>query len=165
ALCTGIERTAAQDIGYGLRQLTDVVVRALSPGVNDPTTAIHGLNSCSATLCELAGYRLGRRTLRDDQGVLRVVLARPDLPDLLDLVCNQPQIYGASDPAVLARLLSMLREVAWVVVLPADRKAIADRLLRLESAVAVQRFDAVDRRRLDGLAHQVRESLERRWPS
>ncbi|PRC47398.1 DUF2254 domain-containing protein, partial [Mycobacterium sp. ITM-2017-0098] len=100
ALSTGIERTATQDIAYGLRQLTDVVVRALSPGINDPTTAIHGLNSSSATLCELAGYRLGRRPIRDDDDVLRVVLARPDLPDLLDLVCGQPQIYGASDPTV-----------------------------------------------------------------
>lgn len=165
ALSTGIERTATQDIGYGLRQLTDVVVRALSPGINDPTTAIHGLNSCSATLCALAGYRLGRRTLRDEQDVVRVVLARPDLPDLLDLVCNQPRIYGASDPAVLARLLSMLRELAWVVVLPTDREAIADRLVRLEMAVAEQRFDPADRRRLDQLAHLVRESLDRRWPA
>ena len=165
ALCTGIERTATQDIGYGLRQLTDVVVRALSPGINDPTTAIHGLNSCSATLCALAGYRLGRRTLRDEQDVVRVVLARPDLPDLLDLVCNQPRIYGASDPAVLARLLSMLRELAWVVVLPTHREAIAARLVRLENAVAAERFDPADRRHLDQLAHLVREALDRRWPA
>lgn len=163
ALSTGIERTATQDIAYGLRQLTDVVVRALSPGINDPTTAIHGLNSCSATLCELATYRLGRRPLRDDQHVLRVVLARPDLPDLLDLVCGQPQLYGASDPTVLARLLSMLRELAWVVVLPAHRRAIADRLQRLETAIAAQDFDSTDRHRLDELAHHVRDALDRRW--
>ncbi|WP_163890159.1 DUF2254 domain-containing protein [Mycolicibacterium hippocampi] len=163
ALSTGIERTATQDIAYGLRQLVDVVVRALSPGINDPTTAVHGLNSCSATLCELAGYRLGRRTLRDDDDVPRVVVARPDLPDLLDLVCDQPQLYGASDPAVLARLLSMLRELAWVVVLPAHRQAIADRLLRLERAAAEQDVDRVDRRMLEQLAHHVREALDRRW--
>ncbi len=163
SLSTGIERTATQDIGYGLRQLTDVVIRALSPGINDPTTAVHGLNSCSAKLCELAGYRLGRRILRDDHQVLRVVLARPDLPDLLDLVFSQPQLYGASDPAVLARLLSMLRELAWVVVVPTHRQAIADRLRRLESVVAEQDFDAVERARLDKLGHHVREALDRRW--
>lgn len=163
ALNTGIERTATQDIAYGLRQLTDVVVRALSPGINDPTTAVHGLNSCTAMLCELVGYRLGRRVLRDDDEVPRVVLARPDLPDLLDLVCSQPQLYGASDPAVLARLLSMLREVAWVAVLPTHRQAIAERLLRLESASAQQDFDAAERRQLEQLAHHVREALDRRW--
>ncbi|MFY9919700.1 MAG: DUF2254 domain-containing protein [Mycobacterium sp.] len=163
SLSTGIERTATQDIGYGLRQLTDVVIRALSPGINDPTTAVHGLNSCSAKLCELAGYRLGRRILRDDHQVLRVVLARPDLPELLDLVCSQPQRYGAKDPAVLARLLSMLRELAWVVVVPAHRTAIADRLRRLEGVAAKQDFDAVERARLDQLGHHVREALDRRW--
>jgi len=163
ALSTGIERTATQDIGYGLRQLTDVVIRALSPGINDPTTAVHGLNSCSAILCELAGYRLGPQILRDEQQVLRVVLARPDIPDLLDLVCSQPQHYGASDPAVLTRLLSMLRELAWVVTLPAHRTAIADRLRQLETVAAEQGFDAVERRRFDQLAHQVREALDQRW--
>jgi uncharacterized membrane protein len=164
ALSTGIERTAAQDIGYGLRQLTDVAVRALSPGINDPTTAVHALNSCSAILCDLAGYRLGRFTLRDDDDAPRVVIARPDLPDLLDLVCNQPLLYGATDPAVLARLLSLLRELAWVVVLPTHRQAIADRLLRLERAVTEQDLDQVDRRRLEQMAHKVREALDRRWP-
>ncbi|GJF08676.1 hypothetical protein NGTWS0302_21900 [Mycolicibacterium cyprinidarum] len=163
ALNIGIERTATQDIGYGLRQLTDVVIRALSPGINDPTTAVHGLNSCSAILCELTGYRLGRRILRDKNQVLRVVLARPDLSDLLDLVCTQPQHYGASDPAVLARLLSMLRELAWVVTLPGHRNAVADRLRQLETLAAEQGFDAVERRRFDQLAHQVREALDRRW--
>lgn len=163
ALETGIERTATQDIGYGLRQLTDVVVRALSPGINDPTTAVHGLNSCSASLCELAGYRLGRRILQDDRGIPRVVLARPDLPELLDLVCSQPQHYGAGDPAVVERLLLLLRELAWVVVLPSHRKAIADRLLRLQGAAAEQGFDAVDRRRLEQCAHHVRAALDRHW--
>ncbi|MCH9669200.1 MAG: DUF2254 domain-containing protein [Actinomycetia bacterium] len=163
ALTIGIERTATQDIGYGLRQLTDVVIRALSPGINDPTTAVHGLNSCGAILCELAGYRLGRRILRDENQVVRVVLARPDLPDLLDLVYRQAQHYGASDPAVLARMLSMLRELAWVVSQPAHRRAIADRLRQLEAAAADHDFDAVERRRFDQLARQVREALDQRW--
>ena len=163
ALSTGIERTAAQDIGYGLRQLTDVVVRALSPGINDPTTAVHALNSCSAVLCDLVEYRLGRLVLRDDDGAPRVVLARPGLPELLDLVFSQPELYGATDPAVLRRLLSMLRELAWVVNLPAQRQAITDRLLRLERAIADQDLDGTDRRRLERLAHHVREALDHRW--
>lgn len=163
ALRIGIERTATQDIGYGLRQITDVVIRALSPGINDPTTAVHGLNSCSATLCKLARYRLGHRHLRDDDDALRVVIARPDWPDLLDLVCGQPQRYGANDPEVMGRLLSLLREVAWSVVLPAHRQAIVDQLERLRTTVAGQDFVDVDRHRLDELAGHVGDALERRW--
>lgn len=56
---TGSERTTAQDVGYGLRQLTDVVVRALSPGINDPTTAVHGLVACTAVVVELLPACLG----------------------------------------------------------------------------------------------------------
>lgn len=164
ALTAENERNATQDIGYGFRQLTDVVVRALSPGVNDPTTAVHGLNSCSAALCQLARYRLGRRILCDENGAARVVLAQPDLPELLDIVASQPLLYGASDPAVLTRLLSMLRELAWVVVMPEHRHAIANRLRRLERVVSEQDCDPVERRRLDLLAHHVREALDRRWP-
>lgn len=163
AIKTGIERTATQDIGYGLRQVTDVVVRALSPGINDPTTAVHGLNSCSAILCDLAGYRLGRCTLRDAENVPRVVLDRPDLPDLLDLVLVQPQIYGSNDPAVLGRLLSMLRELAWVTVLASQRQAIAERLRRLERVVSEQHLDHIDRRRLEQLVSQVGDALHHRW--
>ncbi|MFD0598760.1 DUF2254 domain-containing protein [Catellatospora coxensis] len=54
ALTIGPERTAAQDIAFGLRQLTEVAVKALSPGINDPTTAVHALHHTSALLCGLA---------------------------------------------------------------------------------------------------------------
>ena len=53
AAVAGRERTAAQDIAYGLRQLTDVATKALSPGINDPTTAVHALGHISGLLCEL----------------------------------------------------------------------------------------------------------------
>src|SRR3954464_8592418 len=54
AMSIGIERTESQDLGFGLRQLVDVVNKALSPGINDPTTAVHALDHVSALLCELA---------------------------------------------------------------------------------------------------------------
>ncbi|WP_431237509.1 DUF2254 domain-containing protein [Mycolicibacterium aichiense] len=163
ALHTGVERTATQDIGYGLRQMTDVAVRALSPGINDPTTAIHALNSCTAVLCELARYRLGTRILRDDDDVIRVVIAQPDLPDLLDLVCGQPRLYGAQDPQVMGTLLALLRDVAWVVRLPEHREAIAQRCARLQFSIAAQNFDAAERSQLDRIGREVGESLNRLW--
>ncbi len=163
ALHTGVERTAAQDIGYGLRQMTDVVIRALSPGINDPTTAIHALNSCTAVLCELVGYQLGARILRDENDVARVVVVQPDLPEFLNLVCEQPQLYGAKDPQVVLALLALLRDVAWVVRLPEHRRAISQRCERLVLTIAGQGFDATDRHDLEGAVRQVGEALSRRW--
>ena len=113
ALSTGFERAAVHDIGYGLRQLTDVANKALSPGINDPTTAVYALGHCSALLCELAGKDLGPRCLEDDDGRVRVVLQRPGFADLLELAVAQPRRYGAADPLVLGRLFALLGEVAW----------------------------------------------------
>ncbi len=162
AVSTGFERTAAQDVGFGLRQLTDVAVKALSPGINDPTTAIHALGHSSAVLCELAGRDLGPLLLRDDQHQVRVVLCRPGLRDLLDLAVAQPRRYGAGDPSVLTRLLLLLREVAWCAE-PDQRQAVAEQLTRMRATIAAQDFDVGERDRLAELAGQVEQALVGRW--
>lgn len=162
AIRIGYERTGSQDFGFGLRQLTDVATKALSPGINDPTTAVHALNHSSALLCELAARDLGPRPLLDDRGQIRVVLRRPDLADLLELAVAQPRRYGARDPTVLARLTSLLCELAWHT----DRdqhQAVADQLARLHDTTTTQNFDAVERARLTQLAEQVEQALSGRW--
>ncbi len=163
AVSTDFERTAAQDVGYGLRQLTDVAIKALSPGINDPTTAVHALSHSSALLCELASRDLGPRLLRDEQGEHRVVLRSPSFTELLELAVTQPRRYGAGDPLVLARLSSLLRELAWCVELPDQRREVADQLVRLLDTIAEQDFDARERAKLAGLAEQVQHALDGHW--
>jgi len=165
AISIRFERTAAQDVAFGLRQLTDVATKALSPGINDPTTAVHALSHSSALLCELVGRDLGPRLLRDAENRGRVVLQRPDLADLLELAVAQPRRYGAADPDVLARLLVLLRELAWSAALPAHRRVVADQLDRLRTTVAAQDLDPTERAALARLATQVELAVEGRWPS
>lgn len=164
ALAIGFERTEDQDVGYGLRQLTDVASKALSPGINDPTTATHALGHASALLCELAGRDLGPRLLHDDEHRLRVALARPGLADLLELALTQPRRYGRTDPFVLGRLLTLLRELGWVVQDPAERRAVAQQLDRLRVTAHEQDFDPTEMAQLDALAELVEQSLKGRWP-
>ncbi len=109
----GFERTTTSDLALGLRQLTDVAVKALSPGINDPTTAVHALGHSSALLCQLSQISLGPRPLRDADGTVRVVLSRHVFGELLALAVEQPALYGSGDPLVMARLFMLLREVAW----------------------------------------------------
>lgn len=161
AIVTGVERTAAQDVAFGLRQITDVAIKALSPGINDPTTAVHALGHSSALLGELCERDLGPRVLRDDDALVRVVLRRPDLAELLDEAVAQPRRYGAGDPAVLARLLALLDELAWRVQLPEERVAIADQLERLRTTAGAQAFDAVEAAGLADLAGRVESTLAR----
>lgn len=163
AISTGFERTQVQDVAFGLRQLTDVATKALSPGINDPTTAVHALGHSSALLSEVAGRELGARLLCDDQGTVRVTLRRPDLADLLELAIAQPRRYGAAEPAVLSRLSWLLYELAWVVRQPEQRRAVADQLTRLRATTAAQNFDGAERAHLDIVANQVQDALAGRW--
>lgn len=162
-LHTGFERTSTQDMAFGFRQLVDVAVKALSPGINDPTTAVHALGHASSLLCRVAGRDPGPDVLRDESGQVRVVLARPDAAALLDLVVSQPRRYGAAEPEVLGRLFTVLREVAWASRDSGLRAAIADQEARLRATVAAQPFDEAERAALAGLADLVGAALAGRW--
>ncbi|WP_236244749.1 DUF2254 domain-containing protein [Streptomyces sp. CC210A] len=154
AVSTARERTDQQDIAFALRQLTDVAVRALSPGINDPTTAVHALSHSSALLCDLAGRPLGPRLLYDDEHRLRAVLNRPRLSDLLDLAVHQPLRYGAAEPEVLARLLRLLQELAWTV--RPEHHALLDGYHReMRTLIGRHAFPATERRRLDALGDEL----------
>lgn len=160
SLHIGQERAAAHDVAFGLRQLTDVVNKALSPGINDPTTAVHALGHVSALLSELAQCQLGPLVVRDEQGQARVWVNQPHLADLLDLSMTQPRRYGASDPIVLARLMQVLAELA-LHVRPDDREVVARQLDRLVDAATLQGFDAASQRAVADQADQVRGALTR----
>lgn len=163
ALHSGVERTQLQDVAFGLRQLTDVAVKALSPGINDPTTATYALGHTSVLLCELTGRDLGPRLLRDEKGTVRVVLRRPGFGELLDLAVAQPRRYGAADPSVLARLTALLEEVAWCARGSDQREAVAVQLDRLRVSVADQDFDDAERTNLHRLATRVQDALTGHW--
>ncbi len=161
AVRTGKERTAAVDVAFGLRQLTDVAIKALSPGINDPTTAVHALGHSSSLLCELAKRDLGPRLLRDEEGRIRVVLHRASFGDLLELAVGQPRRYGAADPDVLIRLVRLLDEIAWTATAVEQRQAIAGQLARLRATADGQNFDDTERAYLRALGDLVESTLAR----
>ncbi|AUI52018.1 DUF2254 domain-containing protein [Arthrobacter crystallopoietes] len=150
AVATGFERTNVQDVAFGFRQLVDVAARALSPGINDPTTAIHVLGHLSSLLCCLVDRNPGPRMMtdNDDGGRVRVVLALPGVEELLDLAVSQPRLYGAKDPTVAARLIELLREVAWCDKHRRYRAAVARQLEQLRSAIEAASLEEKERIRL-----------------
>ena len=155
----GFERTSAQDVGYGLRQLTDVANKALSPGINDPTTAIHALGHISAFLCALSDHKLGVELLRDDDGRVRVVMDRPELASYVDLGLSQPRRYGAADPQVLETIFQVLRDLSYRVA-PDQRSVVRAELERLRGTVSAQPFNAAERAGLDAIGSQIEENLK-----
>ncbi|WP_426561974.1 DUF2254 domain-containing protein [Angustibacter sp. McL0619] len=113
AVRIGFERTAEQDVAFGIRQLADVAVKALSPAVNDPYTGIQALEHISVVLTALASRSLGSQLVPDDSGALRVVLRGRDLEYLVELATGQIRRYGRDEPRVLQALLRTLRRTGY----------------------------------------------------
>ncbi|MEU7168247.1 DUF2254 domain-containing protein [Streptomyces morookaense] len=139
AVQIGTERTLQQDVMFGLRQLVDIALRALSPAVNDPYTGVQTLDRLAVLV-----DALGRRTLGDDirtdaAGVVRAVVAGPAFADYLDLACGQIRRYGAGEPAVCLALLRLLTTAAASVTDPRRRAAVAGQA-RLVLAAAETRI-------------------------
>lgn len=108
ALQTGHERTIQGDVAFGIRQLVDIAVKALSPAINDPTTAVHAIDRLAAMLCVLAGRRLEPRIASDEDGRVRAVVPSRSFDEFIDLACGQIRRYGASEPAITISLLRLL---------------------------------------------------------
>ncbi|MDH5824973.1 DUF2254 domain-containing protein [Luteimonas sp. RD2P54] len=102
-------RTIEQDVAFGIRQLVDVALKALSPGINDTTTAITSLDYLSLILRRLAGRRIEPRPIRDG-GALRVLPAGPGFERLLALTFDQILENAHGNTAVLLRMLQAIEE-------------------------------------------------------
>ncbi|NMQ19487.1 DUF2254 domain-containing protein [Candidatus Competibacter phosphatis] len=102
------ERTFEQDPKYPLRLLVDIAIKALSPAINDPTTAVQAIDQIEDLL-----HRLGRRALdagcvADEQGVLRLIFPTPTWEDYLTLAFDEIRQFGASSVQVMRRLRAAL---------------------------------------------------------
>ncbi|MFY9914492.1 MAG: DUF2254 domain-containing protein [Nocardioidaceae bacterium] len=163
ALELGFERTSIHDVSYGLRQLADVATKALSPGINDPTTACHTIDKTAALLSELAARDLGPELVRDDDGAVRVAIPRSSFGELLDLAVHQPRRYGAADPGVVARLFWLLRDLAWSTDVPSHRAEVRTQLSRLQRSAAQQDFDPEEEQQIEAYGREVEAALDGRW--
>ena len=164
ALTLDYERADVSDPSYGLRKLVDIIARALSPGINDPTTAVHALAHVSDLLGIAARRNAWHRRLTGDDGRERLIVASWDFPSLLDLALVQPRHYGRDDPTVIERLFTLLTEVAWRARTPEQRAAVGHQreLLTdqcLADPPAGRTGDDVHRWSVG-----VRAALDGRWP-
>jgi uncharacterized membrane protein len=117
----GRDRTPAQDIEYSIDQLVEVAVRALSPGVNDPFTAITCVEWLGAALIRVAGRKIPSRWRYDEGNQLRVITGATDFAGIADAALNQVRQYGCSSVAVTVRLLDVLERIGPHLVRQEDR--------------------------------------------
>ncbi len=161
AVEVGVERTSEQDVAFGLRQLSDIAVKAISPGINDPVTAATSMAHSADVLVRLAGRRLGMQEHRDADGALRLLTPDRDYRYYLDLACGPVRRYGRHEPLVLSAVLRLLRDCAVAAQDEEQRREIArQRDLVLEELAADML--AYDQERVRDLAHRVTDALDGR---
>ncbi|PSB03995.1 DUF2254 domain-containing protein [Merismopedia glauca] len=112
AFVLGSQRTQQQDVEFSLNQLVEIAVRALSPGINDPFTAIRCIDQLSAALCHLAQREIPSAYRYDDRNRLRVIAEPIAFADLVDAAFNQIRQYGQSSVAVTIGLLEAIAAIA-----------------------------------------------------
>ncbi len=160
----GSERTGRRDVAFGMRQLVDIAVRALSPGVNDPTTAVVVAEALAPPLCALTDVRSGSEIVSDEDGTVRAIVPRPSFGDLLELACGQIRRYGAGEPAVLAALADLLADIGECASTDDQRTAIGTQIDRLETTVDGS-VEEPDRRPLRRAVAVARVTLEDERPA
>ena len=102
------ERTSEQDPKYPIRLLVDVAIKALSPAINDPTTAVQAIDQIEDLLRRLGGYDLDVGHAFDVDGALRLIFPMPTWEDYLVLAFDEIRHYGADSVQVVRRLRSAL---------------------------------------------------------
>jgi uncharacterized membrane protein len=121
AVALGAERTLEQDPMFAFRILVDIGLKALSPAINDPTTAVLALDQVHRLLRVVGRRRLRGDTVPGSDGALRVIFRTPDWEDYVHLACREIRVAGARQFQVARRLAAMLDDLARV--LPEHRRA------------------------------------------
>ena len=117
------QRTFEQDPKYALRLLVDIAIKALSPAVNDPTTAVQALDEIEDLLRRLGMRRLEVGQVADETGALRLVFPTPTWEDFLSLAFDEIRFYGSTSLQVMRRLRTALYDLERTVP-PGRQKAI-----------------------------------------
>jgi uncharacterized membrane protein len=117
----GPERTLEQDPAFGFRIIVDIAGKALSPGINDPTTAVLAIDQLHQLLHILGKKQLLDGVVRDASGAVRLVFRTPDWEDFVTLAATEIRLYGATSPQIGRRLQGMFEHLLRVV--PPERSA------------------------------------------
>jgi uncharacterized membrane protein len=132
----GPSRTLQQDVEFGVLQIVDIALKAISPAVNDPTTAINCVDQLTRILIRFAAREMPEPLLYDLQGVARVSIQWIDFERLLDSAFEQIRMYSKTDVAVSLRLLRAYGDIAAATQDDSIRALLFDRAKRVVDGCA-----------------------------
>jgi uncharacterized membrane protein len=111
SVALGSERTLEQDPTFAFRILVDIAIKALSPAINDPTTAVLTIDQLHRLLRQVGNKHVSREEICDEAGELRLVFRTPNWEDFVHLACTEIRHFGAGSIQIMRRMRSMLENL------------------------------------------------------
>jgi len=152
-------RTVKQDAAFGIRQIVDVALKALSPGINDTTTAVTCLDYLAMILSRLAPQQIPA-SHRYEDGALRVIAKGPSFQSLLSESFDQIRESAKGDLGIMLRMLGSLETIASLTADPSRRQAINEQVEWIAESANRTIESPHDRARFESRLAQVHEALQ-----
>jgi uncharacterized membrane protein len=154
------QRTVEMDAAFGIRQIVDIAMKALSPGINDTTTAVMCIDYLVAILVRLAPRKFAP-THCLDEGKLRLITREPSFEGLLAQAFDQIRQNGAGNVAIMHRMLDALHTIAGQTTDPGRRRAVDDQLQWIAELAERTIRSPCDRTLFASKLAQLHETLEK----
>ena len=140
---TGPHRTPHQDAGYSLQQLVEIACHALSPGINEPFTALACIDWLAASLRGVAEREIPSPVRCDESGQVRVIARPLSFDELAAISFDSIRLYGSQNPDIMAYLLRVIAELAPHLHRETDRATLANhaRLIGQDASRIVNQTD------------------------
>ncbi|MEZ6062124.1 MAG: DUF2254 domain-containing protein [Planctomycetaceae bacterium] len=155
ALVLGKDRTHEQDPEYPINQLVQLAVRALSPAINDPITAMIAIDHLRAGLCRIAELAAPFRFVSDDEGVVRLLVERRVLRHIAESSFSLLRQYGRGNLEVCLALLNAIGEIARRATNTEFHRALLDQAKLIEHGAQSGLPEEADRCRVAECFHRV----------
>ncbi|MBF0205098.1 MAG: DUF2254 domain-containing protein, partial [Desulfamplus sp.] len=152
-------RMVDHDSAFGIRQIVDVALKALSPGINDTTTAVMCVDYLTAILARLVPRQIPS-SRQYDEGELRVITMGPTFEGLLAKSFDQIRGSSKGNIAIMLRILEALKTIAGLTTSPSRRWALRDQVRWIAELAEHTLDSAYDRARIDARLALVYETLE-----
>jgi uncharacterized membrane protein len=152
-------RTVEQDPAFGVRQIVDIALKALSPGVNDTSTAVMCIDYLAAILARLASRQLPS-SRRYEEGELRVITIAQTFKSLLDDSFDQIRRSAEGNVAVMERMFGAIENIASLTTNPYRRRALCEQIQRIDELADRTIESAHDRARIEMRLTHLRQTLE-----
>jgi uncharacterized membrane protein len=152
-------RTVDQDAAFGVRQIVDVALKALSPGINDTTTAMMCVDYLTTILARIAPRQIPSSRQYED-GELRMIAKGPSFESLLAESFDQIRSYAKGDVAMISHMLGALQTLAGLTSSPHRRQSLRRQVQWIAELAKRTIASTHDRARADMLLARVRETFE-----